>query len=38
MFLRKGYKENKIGLIIGIVAALYPLIAYLKLKLMLKND
>ena len=37
-FLRKGYKENKIGLIIGIVAALYPLIAYLKLKLMLKND
>ncbi len=37
-FLRKGYKENKIGLIIGIVAALYPLIAFLKLKLMLKND
>ena len=30
--LRQGYKEGKIGLLIGIVAGLYPLLSYLKYK------
>ena len=30
--LRQGFKEGKIGLIIGIVAGLYPLLSYLKYK------
>ena len=36
-FLRKGYKEKDYGLIIAIVASLYPLISYLKYKMDL-ND
>ena len=35
--LRKGYKENKIGLIIGIVAALYPFDCILKIKTNVKK-
>ena len=31
-FLRKGYKEKNYGVIIAIIAALYPLISYLKFK------
>ena len=30
--LRKGFKEGRIGLMIGIVAGLYPLLSYLKYK------
>ena len=30
--LRQGFKEGKIGLIIGIIAGLYPLLSYLKYK------
>lgn len=30
--LRQGFKEGKIGLMIGIVAGLYPLLSYLKYK------
>ena len=36
-FLRKGYKEKDYGLIIAIVASLYPLVSYLKYKMDL-ND
>jgi len=32
-FLRKGYKEKRIGLLIAIVAGLYPLISYIKFRL-----
>jgi len=35
--LRKGYKEKQIGMIIAFIAALYPIISYLKFKLE-KND
>ena len=31
-FLRKGYKEKEVGFTIAIVAAIYPLISYLKYK------
>ena len=31
-FLRKGYKEKSIGIIIALVASLFPLISYLKYK------
>ena len=35
--LRKGFKEGRIGLMIGIVAGLYPILSYLKYKEN-KND
>jgi glycosyltransferase involved in cell wall biosynthesis len=35
--LRKGFKEGRIGIMIGIVAGLYPLLSYLKYKEN-KND
>ena len=31
-FLRKGYKEGKVGILIAIIAAIYPLLSYLKYK------
>ena len=31
-FLRKGYKEKNYGIIIALIAALYPLLSYLKFK------
>ena len=31
-FLRKGYKEKNYGVIIALIAALYPLLSYLKFK------
>ena len=31
-FLRKGYKEKNIGIVIALVACLFPLISYLKYK------
>ncbi len=31
-FLRKGYKEKEVGFLIAIVAALYPILSYLKYK------
>ena len=31
-FLRKGYKEKSIGIVIALVACLFPLISYLKYK------
>ena len=31
-FLRKGYKKKEIGFTIALVAAIYPLISYLKYK------
>ena len=37
-FLRKGYKEKKLGFIIALVASLFPLISYLKFKIQKKND
>ncbi|MAZ46840.1 MAG: glycosyl transferase [Rickettsiales bacterium] len=36
--LRKGYKEKSIGIIIALVACLFPLISYLKYKFEQKND
>ena len=36
-FLRKGYKEKEIGFTIALVAAIYPLISYLKYK-NISND
>ncbi len=35
-FLRKGYKEKKIGFIIAMIASVYPILSYLKYKE--KND
>ncbi len=35
-FLRKGYKEKKIGFLIAMVASLYPILSYLKY--LEKND
>ncbi len=35
-FLRKGFKEGKIGFLIAVVACLYPLISYLKFKEKIK--
>ena len=37
-FLRKGYKEKSIGIVIALVACLFPLISYLKYKFERKND
>ena len=37
-FLRKGYKEKKLGFIIALVASLFPLISYLKFKIQKKNE
>tara|TARA_B100000035_G_scaffold37729_1_gene28471 strand:- start:7067 stop:7825 length:759 start_codon:yes stop_codon:yes gene_type:complete len=37
-FLRKGYKEKNIGIVIALVACLFPLISYLKYKFNQKND
>ena len=31
-FLRKGFKEKKVGFLIAVVAALYPILSYLKYK------
>ena len=31
-FLRKGYREKKYGLLIAILASIYPLISFLKYK------
>ena len=31
-FLRKGYKEKSVGVVIALVACLFPLISYLKYK------
>ena len=36
-FLRKGYKEKKIGIMIGLMAGLYPLISYIKYKMLVKK-
>ncbi len=36
-FLRKGYKEKKVGFIIAVVASLYPLVSYLKYKIELDD-
>jgi len=36
-FLRKGYKEKKVGFVIAVVASLYPLISYLKYKIELHD-
>ena len=36
--LRKGYKEKNIGLIIAIMASLYPLLSYAKYLFLKKND
>ena len=36
--LRKGYKENKIGILIAIIAGLYPLLSYVKYYFLKKND
>ena len=36
-FLRKGFKEKKIGFIIAIIASLFPLISYLKYKIDFKK-
>ena len=35
--LRKGYKENKIGILIAIIAGLYPLLSYVKYYFLKKN-
>jgi hypothetical protein len=36
--LRKGYKEKNIGLMIAIMASLYPLLSYAKYLFLKKND
>jgi glycosyltransferase involved in cell wall biosynthesis len=36
--IKKGYKEGGIGLLIALLAALYPLISYLKAKEKLSNE
>ena len=35
---RNGYKENKIGFMIALMASLYPLISYIKYKNLKRNE
>ena len=37
-FLRKGFKEKELGLVIAIIAGLYPILSYLKYKIEHDND
>lgn len=37
-FLRKGYKENRIGIIIALMASLYPLLSYIKYCISRKDE
>ena len=36
--IRKGFKEKELGLVIAIIAGLYPILSYLKYKLEYEND
>ena len=36
-FLRKGFKEKELGLVIAIIAGLYPILSYLKYKIEIMN-
>ena len=38
IFLRKGFKEKELGLVIAIIAGLYPILSYLKYKIEHDND
>ena len=37
-FLRKGFKEKELGLVIAISAGLYPILSYLKYKIEYENE